>query len=1095
MRVKKRDGHEEEVRFDKVKRRLTLLCEDLKNVDIDEISQMVISRIYNGVTTTELDELAAQMCSSMVTDHPDYGELASRIAVSNHQKNTSPSFSEVIGQLYNACDSNNKRNSLISDELYTIVNTHKEKINDVIRYERDFLIDYFGFKTLERSYLLKIDGRVVERPQHMFMRVALGIHGSDFKDALETYDMMSQKMFVHATPTLFNAGTPRPQLASCFLQAMKGDSIEGIFDTLKTCALISKYSGGVGLHVHDIRGKGGYIRGTNGKSNGIIPMLNVYNKTALYVDQCFRGDTHVYTDKGATKIERVKVGDKVLTSDGSFKSVLKTIKNDVTKPTLRVRTNNAIDTVYLTKEHQVYALQEMPSLPISDLREYLIENEKKRPKYIEAKKLNTFDYIGYPIPDFNDDEPYEDDICRVTGIVCGNGRIDDDEITVSFYRDKGSKSRKFLVNFLNENGVKPEEYIDKNFNNVKWRVTENTEPIKDFLKLNKENSMTFLAGMLDANGCVINTSYNCMFYNTQQKHIGYYLRYMFMKFGMLVDGFYRAEHKHYVICIPYCQTLYDVMQYTDNKSDDTHLNYFEWGGIIWTGIKSIDEMKDFKGYVYDLNIEDNHNYVTEMGIVHNSGKRNGNFAIYLEPTHPDILNFIDLRKNHGNEAERCRDLFTALWIPDLFMKRVKEDGDWCLFCPDKTPGLSDVYGEEYEKLYLRYEEEGLYMKKMKAQEIWKEVCVSNKETGTPYICFKDSVNKKSNQKNIGVIKSSNLCAEVMLYSDDKETAVCNLASIALPSYVDNKTFNFEKLYKSARVVCKNLNKVIDRTFYPVEECERSNKRHRPIGIGVSGLADCYMMLDMPFDSEDARLLNRQIFETIYYGAIEMSMELAKKYGEYDTFENSPAYNGDLQFDLWNVTPDNGMQYDWDLLKHDIQGHGLRNSVVVALMPTASTSQIMGVSECFEPLTTNIYSRRTLSGEFIIINKFLIEKLIDMGLWSKSMKNRIIESNGSVQGIDEIPREIREVYKTAYEIGSKAIIDQMADRGPYVDQSASMNLFMFEPEINQISNAYFYSWKKGLKTGQYYCRTAQVAKSSKFSQEAKKLSEECLSCSA
>lgn len=1095
MRVKKRDGNTEEVCFDKVKRRLSKLCNDLHNVDSDEISQMVISRIYDNVKTSDLDELAAQMCSSYVTEHPDYGVLASRIIISNHQKNTSPSFSEVVSQLYNTTDANDKRNPLISEEMYQTVMTHKEKINDVIQYDRDFLIDYFGFKTLERSYLLRINNKVVERPQHMFMRVALGIHGDDFKDALETYDLMSQKMFVHATPTLFNSGTPRPQLASCFLQAMKEDSIEGIFDTLKTCALISKYSGGVGLHIHDIRGKGGYIRGTNGMSNGIIPMLSVYNKTALYVDQCFRGDTHIYTDRGSIKIERVKVNDNVLTSDGTFKKVLKTVKNDVTKPTLRIRTNNAIDTVYVTKEHQIYALQDMPSLPISELKNYLNNNDNKKPKYIEAKKLNTFDFIGYPIPSFNDDEPYDEDICKVTGIVCGNGKIEDNDITVSFYRDKGYKSRKFLINFLNENGVKHEEFIDKNFNNVKWRMTDSTTPIKDFLQFNKENTMSFLAGMLDANGCLINTSYNCMFYNTQQKHIGYFVRYMFLKLGVLVDGFYRGEHKHYVVCIPYCQLLYDMLNHTENKSDDTHLNYFEWNNILWTGIKSIDEMKDFKGYVYDLNIEDNHNYVTEMGIVHNSGKRNGNFAIYLEPSHPDILNFIDLRKNHGNEAERCRDLFTAMWIPDLFMKRVKEDGDWCLFCPDKTPGLSDVYGEEYEQLYIKYEQEGKEIKKMKAQDIWKEICVSQKETGTPYICFKDAVNHKSNQKNIGVIKSSNLCAEVMLYSDDRETAVCNLASIALPSYIEDNKFNFDKLYKIARVVCKNLNKVIDRTFYPVIECERSNKRHRPIGIGVSGLADCYAMLNLPFNSEDAKLLNRQIFETIYYGAMEMSMELSKKYGPYDTFENSPAYNGDLQFDLWNITPNNGMNYDWDLLKHDIQGHGLRNSVVVALMPTASTSQIMGVSECFEPITTNIFTRRTLSGEFIVINKHLINKLIKLKLWNKTIKNKIIENNGSVQDIDEIPDDIKEVFKTAYEIGAKPIIDQMADRGPYVDQSASMNLFMFEPEINQISNAHFYSWKKGLKTGQYYCRTAQVAKSSKFSQEAKKIGEECLACSA
>lgn len=801
MKVLKRDGCFEDVSFDKVLRRIQCQCGDLTGVDPHNIAQKVCSRIYDGVKTSELDELAAQMCASLVTEHPDYGILASRLIVSNHQKNTSPSFSEAMGALYNVYDVHNKHTPRISEELWNIVQSNKEKLNSVIEYDRDYFFDYFGFKTLERSYLIKVNGKVVERPQHMWMRVALGIHGWDVKEAIETYQLMSTRFFTHATPTLFNAGTPRPQLSSCFLIAMEGDCIDGIFNTLKDIAEISKNAGGIGLHIHQIRATGSHIRGTNGESTGIIPMLRVFNAAARYVNQ--------------------------------------------------------------------------------------------------------------------------------------------------------------------------------------------------------------------------------------------------------------------------------------------------------------------------------------------GGKRNGSIAVYLEPSHPDFEKFLDIRKNHGNMEERCLDLFTAAWIPDLFMKRVEANASWSFFCPDECPGLADVYGEEYERLYERYEQEGKARRTVKAQQLFMAIVKSQIETGTPYLLFKDAANAKSNQKNLGTIKSSNLCSEILEYSSPEETAVCNLASIALPSFVEKDatgvaTFNFEKLHQVAGVVTKNLCKVIDRNYYPTPKCERSNLRHRPIGIGVQGLADTYALMRLPFDSAEASLLNKKIFETIYHGALTASMLIAKKRSElrdeldapsttlerreelrkhlhltpeeetmtnyrgaYCTFEGSPAQQGLLQFDLWGQAPV-GM-WDWDSLKEEIKKYGLRNSLLLAPMPTASTSQILGFNECFEPFTSNIYQRRTLAGEFTIINKYLIRDLLDLGLWSIDMKNRILLGNGSIQHITEIPEWIRNLYKTSWELKQRVLIDQAADRGIYICQTQSLNLFVEDPDFNKLSNMHFYSWKKGLKTGIYYLRTRPKAKTIAFSIDAAPVAEEAFVC--
>lgn len=792
MFVQKRDGSFEKVSFDKVLNRIEKLSFELRINNV-EIAQKVCSRIYDGVTTSELDELTAQMCSSLIAEHPDYGTLAYRITVSNHHKKTSPSFSEVVEELY--------KHHLVSDELYSIVCKHKDKFNTYIDYERDYSFDYFGFKTLEKAYLTRVQGKVVERPQHMIMRVAIGIHGDDLREVLETYDGISQKRFIHATPTLFNFGTNRPQGSSCFLMHANADSIEGIYDSIKEAALISKYAGGIGIHVHNVRGKNSYIRGTNGYSDGIVPMLRVFNSTAKYVNQ--------------------------------------------------------------------------------------------------------------------------------------------------------------------------------------------------------------------------------------------------------------------------------------------------------------------------------------------SGKRNGSIAVYLEPWHPDIERFTEMKKNHGNEEDRARDLFYGLWISDLFMERVKNDEMWSLMCPDISKGLSEVYGDEFKALYERYEREGKYTKQMKAQHLWKMILDSQMETGTPYMLYKDAVNRKSNQMNVGVIKSSNLCTEITEYTSPDEIAVCNLASLCLPSFVNqaDRTFNFEELHKYVKIVTKNLNKIIDRNFYPLEKARVSNLRHRPIGIGVQGLADTFVLMRFPFDGENAKALNKQIFETIYHGAMECSMEISKKRhicftsedtaqsmqrtdeerllttfkGAYSTYEGSPVSEGKFQFDMWGVEVTDTL-WDWTALKKQVAEFGVRNSLLVAPMPTASTSQIMGFNECFEPFTSNLYKRKTLAGEFIVLNKYLLKELIDLNLWNNDLKEQIIIHEGMIGNIEGIPQEVRDLYKTAWEIKQKHILDMAADRGAFVCQSQSMNLFMESPDHKKLTMMHFYGWQKGIKTGMYYLRTKPKANTQQFtinpskskSNTVRHLEEEeepCLTCSA
>ena len=755
MQVIKRDGRKEPVAFDKITARIVRLCNglNLNYVEPVEIAKKVIQGIYDGVTTTELDNLAAETAASMTTAHPDYGILAARVAVSNLHKSTKASFSETIHELYTYVDTKTGKAALIADDVYQIVQDNKERLDAAVDYKRDFNFDFFGFKTLERSYLLKMHGKIVERPQQMFMRVAIGIHQNDIDAALETYDLMSQKWFTHATPTLFNAGTPKPQLSSCFLLSMQDDSIEGIYNTLTQCAKISQSAGGIGLSIHNVRAKGSYIKGTNGESNGLVPMLSVFNATARYVDQ---------------------------------------------------------------------------------------------------------------------------------------------------------------------------------------------------------------------------------------------------------------------------------------------------GG----------------------------------------GKRKGAFAVYLEPWHPDIIAFLDLKKNHGKEEMRARDLFYALWIPDLFMKRVKANDTWSLFCPNEAPGLYDCYGNEFEELYEKYEREGRARKTINAQELWFAILTAQIETGTPYMLYKDAVNKKCNQKNLGTIRSSNLCTEITEYTSPDEVAVCNLASLNLSKCVIDGKFDHDKLFEITQIVTRNLNKVIDINYYPVPEAENSNLRHRPIGIGVQGLADAFIKMRLPFESPEARELNKEIFETIYFGALTASNQLAKKDGAYESYEGSPASQGQLQFDLWNVEPT--LRWDWYTLKANIQKHGLRNSLLVAPMPTASTSQILGNNECFEPYTSNIYSRRVLSGEFIVVNKHLLKDLIKLGLWDDDMKNALIANNGSIQSFEGIPQHIKDLYKTAWEIKQKTILDMAADRGAFICQSQSMNVFMENANFKKLSSMHFYAWQKGLKTGMYYLRTKAAADPIKFTVDMSKL---------
>ena len=1103
MNVLKRNDELETVSFDKILRRMKRIGKeaDLK-LNYTSLAMKVIDQLYDGISTTKIDELSAEQCASMASIHPDYNILAGRIMVSNHHKNTNPSFIDIITDLYNFKDINGKHSQLVSTELFESVCTFGKQFEDMIVFERDYLIDYFGFKTLERSYLMKINGKTVERPQHMWMRVSIGIHGSNIERVLETYNLMSQKYFTHATPTLFNAGTPRPQLSSCFLQAMESDSIDGIYNTLHDCAKISKWAGGIGLHIHNIRATGSHIRGTNGTSNGIVPMLRVFNNTAKYVDQCLDPDTIVYTKRGPIKIKEIVVGDKVITDDGNFYKIGKILDNDYQGEFYTIDVKHTLYPLKVTDMHPLWVI---PSDTESNFDDVISSLDRKLlvPDFIEAKNIKKNDFVGFPIPKYEKDiSQYTEEDCRFYGILLGCGEILlPNSINTSVLLNNNNGPTDFVIQYLEKlyiysciSDVSEYSRFTWTRNNM-FKFTyemiydENKEKrmMNAMLHLPKNKILQLIKGLIDTIGIITNDQ---IILNMPSQSISENVCYILLRLSILSEVVKREESGKisYVLIIPMKPIMCELLE-PMRLLPSTTFSFFEYNDYLFSIVDTIEFTNDYSGRVIDIEVDnhDHHNFLTHSGLVKNGGgKRNGSFAIYLEPWHADIDLFLEMRKNHGDEELKARDLFYALWIPDLFMERVKSDASWTLMCPDECPGLSDVYGNEFNTLYEKYESDNKGKKTVRARELWFKVLDAQMETGTPYLLYKDACNKKSNQKNLGTIKSSNLCTEIIEYSDDNETAVCNLASIALPTFVDpiSKTFDFDKLHSVTKVVTYNLNKVIDVNYYPTEKGKRSNMRHRPIGMGIQGLADTFMMLDMPFASDKAKQMNKDIFETIYHAGLESSCEIAQIEGPYETFLGSPASNGILQYDMWDHKQENN-RYNWDLLKSNIKEHGLRNSLLLAPMPTASTSQILGFNECIEPITSNIYSRRTNAGEFIIANKYMMTDLIKLDLWNDKIKNNIIANHGSIQQLEVIPEEIREKYKTVWEIPMRNLIDMAADRGIYICQSQSLNLWLEDPTYSSLTSMHFYSWQKGLKTGIYYLRRRGRHQAQQFTIEPEK----------
>lgn len=1502
MKILKRDGRYEQLSFDKVIYRLRKLCNDeslgvLSNIDPDIVAQRVVNSIYDGVSSSELDEEAARIAVSF-TENPQYGELASRIVVSNLHKSTHECFSEVLEILYSNTDIHGNPAPLIADDVMEIVRQNKNRLNFVLDYKRDYLFDYFGFKTLERSYLLKLKNgdkqKIIERPQHMYMRVALGIHKDDIENVIKTYDLISQGYYTHATPTMFNSGTRLSQLSSCFLLGTH-DSVDGIFKNITDCARISKLAGGIGIHISNIRAKGSTIRGTNGQSDGIAPMLKVYNDTAVYINQCFTPDTWVYSKDGPKQIGDITTSDHLVTVDGSFKKVNEVIKNNVSKEIFEIRATNTLFPVKVTKEHEIYLIKGQKKITNFNLIKNRLEKNIIQPDFYEASKMTEDDIVGFPIPKYEQDNNINDlDFYKFYGLMLGDGYHRNNgyyEFGIYLSDTTKQEEQEFVKNYISNrgltywtcehNGCTKIGWYDKGklglTREMLYDEKDEKRIIDSFLHLPKNKSLKLIEGLLKSDGSNLKELY---FHNTSLKLI-MQMRYLFLRLGILTSGNVRnnigKSHvtKHgstittkkisYVLRIPKHPVLESIIIF---KKKGQFLKYFEWNGILWGRVKSINKIQ-YEGEVYDFNMIDNHNYLTDMGLVHNSGKRKGSFAMYIEPWHADILDFLEMRKNQGHEDLRARDLFYALWIPDLFMKQVKENGDWHLMCPDECPGLPDAYGKNFEELYNKYVSENRFKKVVKAQDLWTRILEAQIETGQPYMLYKDSINEKSNQKNIGTTRSSNLCvspetmiltdvgycqikdlenkevnvwngqewskttihktgvdqellkikftngselectpyhkfyiatgkrpaqypkikqieakdltkdmklikseypiikdgaddfpypyehglftadgtyeqkkeityqctykklpnenfcgyhvkiysqenvnlenenenqckafighglpritlygdkkklvkhlstrlealedsngrincrlpieikpkyevpinynidiklrwleglvdgdgcicksddstaiqvsstskefltnvkyllqtlgcdpkivimhlenqrilpnhrgsyefyeckdsyrllisgwdvaklhqlgfnpkrldvtgvsprkntkrwikveeiiyenrmsdtycfkeekrgmgifngiltgqcAEITLYSDDKEYAVCNLESVALPKFVKkdsqgNPQFDHEHLYQVTKSTIISMNRVIDNNYYPTEETKRSNFKHRPLGIGVQGLHDVYIMMKHPFESEEARQLNREIFETIYFACLEGSMEQAKIDGPYETFEGSPMSQGILQFDLWAQRENLDLgkylsgRWDWNRLKEDIKKHGVRNSMLTCCQPTASTAQILGNTECIEPVDSCIFKRRVLSGEFTVINRHLVRDLQELGIWSKEMKDKIILNNGSIQSIEEIPKHIRELYKTVWEISQKALIDQSADRGLFIDQTQSLNLFVANPTFKKLTSMHFYAHSKGLKTGLYYLRSKGAATAAKFSIDA------------
>ena len=1110
MYVVKRDGESEIVSFDKILRRIKRIGQeaDIK-INYTSLAMKVIDQLYDKISTAKIDELTAEQCASMSSIHYDYGTLASHITISNHHKNTESNFLTVMRELYNYNDKHGNHSPLITRELLETVDKNYNAIIERIDFKRDYVFDYFGFKTLEKTYLMRINGKVVERPQHMWMRVSLGIHGKDIESALRTYDLMSQKFFTHATPTLFNAGTPRPQLSSCFLLSMENDSIDGIYNTLKDCALISKWAGGIGLHIHNVRATHSHIRGTNGTSNGIVPMLRVFNNTAKYVDQCLDPDTIIYSKRGPLPIKAIVVGDEVITDDGNFYPVRKVLNYpNFTGDMHSIDIKHTMQPLLVTDMHPLYVVKNEKFIQ-TKFKRLVCDLDRKLvvPEFVEARDVKENDFVGFPIPRFEQDVAhFSEDDCRMYGILVGSNTVLSSVCCITSI--SSSNTLGFVDNYLNNICTR---HVCKENNSVifepcsSFKFTQEMISndkgekivLPNMLHLPKNKTLKLLQGLLESSASF---DQNRIQLETSSHNVVEAVRYLLLRLGILTSGYTKNrchplwKKRKIILSIPKKQEICDL--FPDVVTVCKNFKFFEHNGYLFSIVRGNKSLQLNKRVVdIEVDHDDHHNFLTHHGLVHNGGgKRNGSFAIYMEPWHADIEKFLEMRKNHGDEELKARDLFYALWIPDLFMNRVKNNGQWTLMCPDECPGLSDVYGEEFEALYTKYENAGKGRTSVSARELWFKVLDAQMETGTPYLCYKDTANNKSNQKNIGVIKSSNLCSEIMEVSTPKETAVCNLASIGLPTFVDkdSQTFDYDKLREVAGVITDNLNKVIDVNYYPTEKTRVSNLRHRPIGIGVQGLADVFMLMNVAFHSEEAKEINKRIFETIYYGALEKSAELSAIHGPYETYGGSPASRGILQFDMWNVTPSEHL--DWAALKDKIVRSGLRNSLLLAPMPTASTSQILGFNECFEPFTSNIYSRRTMAGEFVLTNKYLMRELIDLGIWNNDIKNSIIANQGSVQHIEGISESLKLKYKTVWEIPMRHVIDMAADRGAFICQSQSLNLWQEDPNYNSLTSMHFYAWSKGLKTGIYYLRRRAKHRAQQFTIEPKK-NEECEMCSA
>jgi ribonucleotide reductase alpha subunit len=1301
-------------------------------VDSIEITQKVISGVYPGITTVELDMLASETSAFMTTKHPDYAILAARISVSNLHKETKKQFSDVMTDLYYYEDVKNKRKTpLLSDVTYGHIMKNKDLLNSSIIYDRDYNYQYFGIKTLEKSYLLKINGKIAERPQHMLMRVSIGIHGDDIDSVIETYNLLSEKWFTHASPTLFNAGTPTPQLSSCFLLSMKEDSIDGIYDTLKMCASISKTAGGIGLNAHCIRGKGSYIAGTNGTSNGIVPMLRVFNNTARYVDQCVNPDTIIYTSKGPLQIQELLQGeDKIFNLTGHPEKIENILEHPYNGKVYRISTDYSSSILEITPEHPVYILPNQGGISTNIVKSK-IESGLVKYEWRDVKDIEIGDMLVHKVPVYVKDSELTADDCYMYGLLTFTGGMDNNDTThiISISSDK-----VIIVDFI-------KDYLEKNVIQYYFRVKGNMSKFY----WDKSVNLPFKFSDFNTGGIAhrfLNLPLDKVKY-IMKSFTDYFVKDKCNNYLIVKDNYYSYESLRYLAL-----RLGKILTFEPTKDRKNKIKFIENPRIINDFILSkviSKESATYSGVLYDLQMKEEHNYMIHNGIIHNGGgKRPGAFAVYLEPWHSDIEEVLELKKNTGAEELRARDLFYGLWVPDLFMERCESNGIWSLFSPDSAPDLENCYGEEFEKVYLKYEQDGVFIKQIKAQELWFKILESQIETGGPYMCYKDNVNRKSNHKNIGIIKNSNLCVapetpiltdrgyfridelcgssvnvwngkefsevdivqtspmselikicfsdgttlectpehkfvivdsknnerricaidlteddilikwacpiisegnklsnayesgfggsyiipfqaklsdkvewlsgcidrfgfshdnniriksilrnylndimlmlqtmgcfsnliekqhgkdeyfldikgsyvsklmsiglrtdvidlnsleinyiegiecvrmtsikytnrmsptycfnepkrhmgvfngincsnctEIMQYSSPKEVAVCNLASVSLPKFIHQGVFNFDKLSQVISVMTRNLNKIIDINYYPVKEAKVSNLRHRPIGLGVQGLADTFILLRYPFESEKAKLLNIKIFETIYYSALETSCQLAQKYGAYETYQGSPISEGKLQFDLWGVTPTT--LHDWSKLKNLISEHGVRNSLLVAPMPTASTAQILGNNESVEPYTSNIYTRRVLSGSFQVVNTHLLKDLTEMGIWNDNIKNQIIADNGSIQNIENIPDDIKLLYKTVWEISQRTLIDMSADRGAFVDQSQSLNIFIKNPNFGTLTSMHFYAWKKGLKTGMYYLRTRPAVDAIKFTVDQGSLQKQ-ITCS-